>query len=42
VAGQPRQVLGEIGVLTTESHTATARVVAMRLTMTVGDKIEMR
>ncbi|HEY2094702.1 MAG TPA: LysM peptidoglycan-binding domain-containing protein [Thermoanaerobaculia bacterium] len=42
VAGQPRQVLGEIGVLTTEGHTATARVVAMRLTMTVGDKIEMR
>ncbi|HEX7190145.1 MAG TPA: LysM peptidoglycan-binding domain-containing protein [Thermoanaerobaculia bacterium] len=42
VPGQPRQVLGEIGVLTTESHTATARVVAMRLTMIVGDKIEMR
>ncbi|HEX3580931.1 MAG TPA: LysM peptidoglycan-binding domain-containing protein [Thermoanaerobaculia bacterium] len=42
VAGQPRQVLGEIGVLTTESHTATARVVAMRRSMEVGDKIEMR
>lgn len=42
VAGQPRQVLGEIGVLTTESHTATARVVAMRRAMEVGDKIEMR
>jgi hypothetical protein len=42
VKGQPRQVLGEIGILTTESHTATARVVAMRLTMAVGDKIEMR
>jgi hypothetical protein len=42
VAGQPRQVLGEIGVLTTESHTATARVVVMRRTMAVGDKIEMR
>jgi LysM domain-containing protein len=42
VPGQPRQVLGEIGVLTTESHTATARVVAMRRTMEVGDKIEMR
>ena len=42
IAGQPRQVLGEIGVLTTESHTATARVVAMRRTMEVGDKIEMR
>jgi hypothetical protein len=42
VAGQPRQVLGEIGVLTTESHTATARVVVMRRTMQVGDKLEMR
>lgn len=42
VAGQPRQVLGEIGVLTTESHTATARVVAMQRAMEVGDKIEMR
>ncbi|HEY2829940.1 MAG TPA: LysM peptidoglycan-binding domain-containing protein [Thermoanaerobaculia bacterium] len=42
VVGQPRQVLGEIGVLTTESHTATARVVAMRRTMQVGDKLEMR
>jgi len=42
IAGQPRQVLGEIGVLTTESHTATARVVVMRRTMEVGDKIEMR
>ena len=42
VAGQPRQVLGEIGVLTTESHTATARVVVMRRSMEVGDKIEMR
>ena len=42
VAGQPRQVLGEIGVLTTESHTSTGRVVAMRRTMQVGDKIEMR
>lgn len=40
--GQPRQVLGEIGVLTTESHTATARVVAMRRSMEVGDKVEAR
>lgn len=42
VAGQPRQVLGEIGVLTTESHTSTGRVVVMRRAMQVGDKIEMR
>ncbi len=40
--GQPRQVLGEIGVLTTESHTATARIVMMRRAMEVGDRIEMR
>jgi hypothetical protein len=40
--GQPREVLGEIGVLTTENHTATARVIEMRRTMTVGDKLEMR
>ena len=40
--GQPRQVLGEIGILTTESHTATARVVAMRRNMVVGDYVEAR
>ena len=42
VAGQPRQVLGEIGVLTTESRTATAKVVAMRRSMVVGDQVERR
>jgi len=41
-AGQPRQVLGEIGILTTESHTATAKVVNMRRTMEVGDRVEAR
>ena len=40
--GQPRQVLGEIGILTTESHTATARVVAMRRSMEIGDHVEAR
>ena len=40
--GQPRQVLGEIGILTTESHTSTARVVAMRRSMEVGDHVEAR
>ena len=40
--GQPRQILGEVGILTTESHTATARVVAMRRNMGVGDKVEIR
>ena len=42
IAGQPRQVLGELGVLTTEGHTATAKVVSMRLAMQVGDRVEMR
>jgi len=40
--GQPRQVLGEIGILTTESHSATARVVAMRRSMEIGDHVEAR
>ncbi len=40
--GQPRQVLGEIGVLTTQSHTATGRIVASRYTMLVGDTVEAR
>lgn len=39
---QGRMVLGELAVLTTESHTATARVVAMRRTMAIGDNVEMR
>lgn len=42
LASQPRQVLGEIAVLTAENHTATARVVSMRRIMEVGDKIEVR
>lgn len=42
VAGQPRQLLGEIGILTAEARTATARIVAMRRTMLIGDYVEMR
>jgi hypothetical protein len=42
VAGQPRQVLGEIGILTTESHTATAKIMAMRRVMEPGDRIEAK
>ncbi len=42
LAGQPRLVLGEIAVLTAEAHTATARVVAMRRVMAVGDMVEVR
>jgi hypothetical protein len=40
--GQPAQVLGMLAVLTTESHTATAKIVAMRYAMRVGDGVEIR
>jgi hypothetical protein len=40
--GQERQVLGEIGILTAEAKTATAKVVAMRYTMRIGDRVEIR
>lgn len=39
---QPRQVLGEIGVLTTEASTATAVIVRARREMFVGDQVEVR
>jgi hypothetical protein len=42
VVGQPRQVLGEIGVLTTEARTATGKIVAMRRLMQIGDYVERR
>jgi LysM domain-containing protein len=40
--GQDRQVLGEIGILTTEGHTATGKIVLMRYSMKVGDSVEVR
>jgi hypothetical protein len=40
--GQHYQVLGEIGVLTTNNHTATGKIVAMRYSMRVGDRVEIR
>lgn len=42
VPGQGRQVLGEIGILTTEGHTATGKIVLMRYSMKVGDAVEVR
>jgi len=42
VVGQPRQVLGELGVLTTEAHTSTAKVMDMRRAMVPGDRIEAK
>ncbi|HKB80280.1 MAG TPA: LysM peptidoglycan-binding domain-containing protein [Thermoanaerobaculia bacterium] len=38
----PTQVLGEAAILTTENHTATARIVLMRYSMRVGDRVEIR
>ena len=37
-----RQVLGELAVLTAEGHTATARIVLMRRSMHIGDRVEVR
>jgi hypothetical protein len=38
--GQPRQVIGEIGILTAEAHTATGKIVANRYHIEVGDHVE--
>jgi hypothetical protein len=40
--GQGYQVLGEVGILTTTNHTATGKIVAMRYSMQIGDKVEIR
>lgn len=40
--GLPRQVVGEIGILTTQSHTATGRIVGTRYAMQIGDSVESR
>jgi hypothetical protein len=42
LSDQPRVVLGELGVLTTESRTATAVIVRARREMLVGDQVEVR
>jgi hypothetical protein len=39
---QPPMVLGQIGVLTTESRTATAIVINARREMFIGDRVELR
>lgn len=41
-ADQPRVVLGEIGILTTEERTATGIIVAARREMLIGDQVEAR
>jgi hypothetical protein len=37
---QPRQVMGEVGVLTAEARTATGKIVAGRYHMQIGDHVE--
>jgi hypothetical protein len=41
-AGNPRMLLGEIGILTAEAHSATAKIVKMRYSMQIGDRIELK
>lgn len=41
-ADQPRQVLGQIGILTTEARTATAIILTARKEMLIGDQVELR
>jgi hypothetical protein len=40
--GEAYQVLGEVGILTTNTHTATGKIVAMRYSMKIGDRVEIR
>jgi hypothetical protein len=40
--GGIHQVLGEVGILTTNTHTATGKIVAMRYSMKIGDRVEIR
>jgi len=40
--GKARQILGEVGILTTQAHSATGRIVAMRRAMQIGDQVEAR
>jgi hypothetical protein len=42
VPGQGRQVLGQLGVLTTEANTSTAKITLMRYSMSVGDYVEVK
>jgi hypothetical protein len=39
---QPRQVIGQIGVLTTQAETATAVIVQSKKEIVVGDQVEVR
>jgi hypothetical protein len=39
---QPRQVIGQIGILTTQAETATAVIVHSRKEIEIGDQVEIR
>lgn len=39
--GEQHQVLGQVGILTTNAHTATGKIVSMRYSMRVGDRVEI-
>jgi hypothetical protein len=40
--GHKYQVLGEVGILTTNTHSSTGKIVAMRYSMRIGDRVEIR
>jgi hypothetical protein len=40
-SGVLHQVLGQVGILTTNAHTATGKIVAMRYAMRIGDRVEI-
>ena len=42
IAGAPRLLLGEIAILTTGSHWATAKIFRSQMSMQVGDRIEIK
>jgi len=42
VEGMPRIVLGELAVLTTGNHWATAKIVASNAPMSIGDRVEVK
>jgi hypothetical protein len=42
IEGAPRMILGEIGILTAEARTATARITRMRYSMSIGDSVELK
>jgi hypothetical protein len=42
VAGAPRILLGELAILTTGSHWATAKIIRSQLPIRVGDRVELK